>query len=144
MTDPHTAAARADATSTGAGLFQSRLDIAGAPLIADEPVALGGLGSGPTPFDLLAAALATCTTMTVRLQAQRKGWDIGEVTTHVTHHRVPGETPADRFERQITLAPGLDDATRAALLNAAEHCPVHRTLTAGAAVATRLTDGDVA
>jgi putative redox protein len=128
----------ASATSTGNGTFQSHLDIAGTPITADEPVALGGLGTGPGPYDLLAAALATCTTMTLRFYAARKGWDIGEVTTHVTHHRDAAQHPADRFDRAITLAPGLDAAMREELLGIANRCPVHKTLTAGAAVATAL------
>lgn len=132
----------ASAVSTGEGTFQSRLDIAGAVLIADEPLALGGQGTGPNPYDLLAAALATCTTMTLRFYAARKGWDIGTVKTHATHRRVPGQTPPDRFDRTITLAPGLDEAVRAELLRIAERCPVHQTLTAGAVVTTRLKDGE--
>lgn len=130
----------ATATSTGAGTFQSRLSIAGTPLIADEPVALGGLGTGPGPYDLLAAALATCTTMTLRFYAARKGWEIGEVATHVTHRRDGAQHPADIFERAITLAPGLDPAMREDLLGMANRCPVHKTLTAGATVATALVD----
>jgi putative redox protein len=130
----------ATATSTGAGTFQSRLSIAGAPLIADEPVALGGLGTGPGPYDLLAAALATCTTMTLRFYAGRKGWDIGEVSTHVTHRRDAAQHPADIFERAITLASGLDPAMREELLGIANRCPVHKTLTAGSTVATSLVD----
>ena len=136
MAETHTP--NASATSTGAGLFQSQLDIAGTPLIADEPVDLGGLGTGPGPYDLLSAALATCTTMTLRFYAQRKGWDIGEVSTHVTHHRDAKQSPADRFERSITLASGLDAATREELLSIANRCPVHKTLTAGSAVNTAL------
>jgi putative redox protein len=130
----------ATATSTGAGTFQSQLDIAGTPLVADEPVALGGLGTGPGPYDLLAAALATCTTMTLRFYAQRKGWDIGAVSTHVTHHRDPAQSPADRFTRAITLAPGLEPARREELLGIANRCPVHKTLTSGAHVATALVE----
>lgn len=126
------------ATSTGQGTFQSAIDIGGVPLIADEPVELGGLGTGPAPYDLLAAALATCTTMTLRFYAARKGWDIGEVSTHVTHRRVKGQTPPDHFDRAITLADGLEDAVKAELLAIAERCPVHKTLTAGAGVSTVL------
>jgi putative redox protein len=134
MTD----SAQAQATSTGQGTFQARLDIAGTPLTADEPVAQGGLGTGPTPYDLLCAALATCTTMTVRFYAQRKGWDIGEVSTQVTHHRDSAQTPADVFERRLMLGPDLDPGLRDQLLGVANRCPVHRTLTSGATVNTAL------
>ena len=131
---------QAHATSTGQGTFQARLDIAGSPLIADEPVAQGGQGTGPSPYDLLCAALATCTTMTVRFYAQRKGWDIGEVSTRVTHHRAAGESPPDVFDRAVTLSPDLDPGLRDALLGIANRCPVHKTLTNGARVNTVLTD----
>ncbi len=140
MTTTHTPVATA--ASTGAGMFQTRLEIGTAPwhatLIADEPRALGGLDTGPNPYDLLAAALATCTTMTLRWHAARKGWDIGTVATTVTHSRVAGATPPDRFDRAITLDPALDPAVRDDLLAIAERCPVHKTLTAGAVVATQM------
>ncbi|MBB3357494.1 MULTISPECIES: OsmC family protein [unclassified Novosphingobium] len=132
----------ASATSTGAGTFQSRLAIGGREgqedILADEPVALGGLGTGPTPYDLLCAALATCTTMTLRFYAGRKGWDIGAVHTVVTHARVAGQTPPDQFSRAITLDPALEPAVRDELLGIANRCPVHKTLTQGATVATVL------
>lgn len=137
MTPQHTA--HATATSTGEGLFQSALDIAGTPLIADEPMAMGGLDTGPNPYDLLCAALATCTTMTLRFYADRKGWAIGEVSTYVTHRRDPAQSPADTFVRTITLSPDLDPAMRQNLLAIADRCPVHNTLTAGSTVATTLT-----
>jgi putative redox protein len=140
MTDAHVPAATA--VSTGAGTFQARLAIGAAPydatLIADEPRALGGLDTGPNPYDLLAAALATCTTMTLRWYAARSGWDIGMVATTVTHARVAGATPSDRFDRRITLDPALDPAVRDDLLSIAERCPVHKTLAAGAVIATQL------
>ncbi|NKJ42077.1 OsmC family protein [Novosphingobium sp. SG720] len=132
----------ATATSTGAGTFQSRLAIGGREgqddILADEPLAQGGLGTGPTPYDLLCAALATCTTMTLRFYAGRKGWDVGTVETHVTHARMAGQAPADQFTRTITLDPALDQAVRAELLGIANRCPVHKTLTQGSAVTTTL------
>jgi putative redox protein len=134
----------ASATSTGAGTFQARLAIGGREgqddILADEPLAQGGLGTGPTPYDLLCAALATCTTMTVRFYAARKGWTVGTVETIVTHARVAGQTPADRFTRVITLDPTLDPAVRAQLLDIANRCPVHKTLAQGAGVTTTLAE----
>ena len=59
---------------TGAGLFQTRIAVRGGSILADEPVEVGGMASGPTPYELLSAALAACTVMTLRLYAQRKGW----------------------------------------------------------------------
>jgi len=136
MTTQHTP--HATATSTGEGLFQSALDIAGTPLVADEPMAMGGLDSGPNPYDLLCAALATCTTMTLRFYANRKGWDIGEVSTYVTHQSDKAQSLADGFTRTITLSPDLDQTIRESLLAIANRCPVHNTLTAGSRVATSL------
>lgn len=137
------------ARSTGAGLYQSALTLGPATLIADEPVDLGGFGTGPTPYDLLAAALATCTTMTLRFYAQRQGWDIGQVETVVTHQRVAGQQsaegqPADRFDRTIHFARGLAADVRDKLLAIADRCPVHKTLTAGAQVVTAAAPGDAA
>ncbi|HZU65174.1 MAG TPA: OsmC family protein [Novosphingobium sp.] len=129
--------ATASAASTGAATFQSRTDIAGTAITTDEPVELGGLGSGPNPYDLLCAALATCTTMTLRFYAARQGWEIGEVATHVTHRREAGASPADVFNRTITLAASLPADQRTRLLDVAERCPVHKTLSAGAAIHTR-------
>jgi putative redox protein len=128
----------AHATTTGLGTFQNRIDINGTWLVADEPEALGGLGTGPGPYDLLAAALAACTNMTLRLHAERKGWHIGEVATQVTYRRTPGQVPADHFARHITLTPDLDPAIRDELLAIAERCPVHKTLSAGSAISTAL------
>lgn len=139
---PATHTATATATSTGLGTFQSRVELAGQTLIADEPADAGGTDSGPTPYHMLAAALATCTTMTLRAYAAQKGLEIGLVSTEATHHRAPGQTPPDRFERTITLDPRLDEAVRAKLLAIAERCPVHNTLTIGSLVVTRLADGE--
>lgn len=124
----------ATATSTGEGTFQSRVRMDDLGFTADEPIDQGGMGTGPMPYDMLCAALATCTTMTLRFYAKRKGWEIGEVSTHVTHARHAGETPADVFTRTITLSPLLEPAVREELLGIANRCPVHRTLTQGSAV----------
>lgn len=130
----------ASATTTGLGKFQNRIHTGDTWLVADEPEAMGGLGTGPGPYDLLAAALAACTNMTLRFHADRKGWHIGEVSTQVTYHRMAGQTPADRFERHITLAPGLAPEVREELLSIADRCPVHKTLSAGSAITTALVE----
>ena len=75
MTDPLPGGAIAE--ETGAGRFQIRIETGGTTIFADEPVAAGGLGSGPTPYELLCSALAACTTMTLRLYAAQKGWQFG-------------------------------------------------------------------
>jgi putative redox protein len=107
-------------------------------LIGDEPVAAGGGDAGPNPYDLLLAALGTCTSMTVRLYARRKQWPLERVDVRLTHARVHAEDCADceggkrrleRIERRITLTGPLNDEQKARLLDIAEKCPVHRTLT---------------
>ena len=125
------------AALTGAGKFQVRLDVPGAPLLADEPVEVGGLGSGPSPYQLLSAGLAACTAMTLNLYAARKGWDMAELEVEVAHARVDG---ADRFTRQIRLPSGLDEAQRRRLAEIADRCPVHRTLDGGAEIVTVVAD----
>ena len=123
------------AVLTGAGTFQVRLDLNGGPLIADEPVTAGGLGSGPSPYELLSAGLAGCTAMTLNVYAGRKGWDLTGLEVEVAHARVAG---ADRFTRQIRFGTGLDGDQRARLLDIADRCPVHRTLDGGAEIVTIL------
>lgn len=121
------------AALTGAGTFQVRLDVSGGPMIADEPFAVGGLGTGPSPYELLSAGLAACTVMTLNLYAGRKGWDLAGLEVEVAHARVDG---ADRFTRQIRFGAGLDPDRRARLLEIADRCPVHRTLDGGAEIVT--------
>jgi putative redox protein len=136
VADPVATMDEAIAEDTGEGAFQARIRTAGVEILADEPVAVGGLGSGPTPYQLLASALAACTTMTIRLYATRKGWPVDRIRTAVGHGRDAGATPSDRFTRRIELDGDLDDEQRARLLEIADRCPVHRTLAAGARVET--------
>ena len=98
---------------------------------------VGGLGSGPDPYEVLAAALGACTSMTLRLYAERKGIPLERVQVSVRHRRASIESK-DRFERTITLEGPLDADQRARLLMMAERCPVHRTLERGSDIATSL------
>jgi len=122
---------------TGTGKFQVRVEAGGAVLMADEPMSVGGLASGPTPYELVAAGLGACTVMTLRLYAERKGLPLDKASVEVRHDRVAGQTPADVFERTLVLEGMLDEAQRASLFAIADKCPVHRTLEAGAQVVTR-------
>ncbi|AQR62972.1 hypothetical protein BZG35_15895 [Brevundimonas sp. LM2] len=122
---------------TGAGRFQVRVEAGGAMLLADEPVSVGGMASGPTPYALVAAGLGACTVMTLRLYAEKKGLPLERAAVEVRHDRQVGQTPPDVFERTLTLDGTLDAAQRASLFAIAEKCPVHRTLEAGARVVTR-------
>ena len=125
------------AALTGAGKFQVRLGLTGGPILADEPIAAGGLASGPSPYELVSAGLAACTVMTLNLYAARKGWDLAGLEIEVAHSRVGG---ADRFTRQLRFGPALDADQRARLIEIAERCPVHRTLDGGAEIVTLVAD----
>jgi putative redox protein len=126
--------------STGQGGHQVRVQAQGPAFFADEPLEVGGTASGPTPYDLLSAALGACTAMTVRLYAQRKGWPLGQVQVSVAHRRDP-VTRRDSFERTLWLEGDFDEAQSARLLEIAEHCPVGRTLHDGADISTRMAPG---
>jgi putative redox protein len=126
------------AVETGAGKFQLEIRAAGMRMLADEPISAGGLGSGPSPYDLLSAALAACTTMTIRLYANQKKWPLARIETSITHSKMSDRVPKDVFSRAITIQGPLDEEQRQALLSIAERCPVHRTLVEGATVGTVL------
>jgi putative redox protein len=121
---------------TGAGRFQVAVRAGAARFLADEPVSVGGLGSGPSPYDLLAAGLGACTAMTLRLYAAQKNWPLAKVRVAVDHSKAKDRDPPDLFTREITIAGDLDEAQRARLMEIADRCPVHRTLEHGAKVAT--------
>jgi putative redox protein len=103
---------------------------------ADEPAPLG-TDTGPSPYELLLASLGACTSMTLRLYAQRKGIDLQRITVRLQHSRIHAEDcedcetkqgSLDRIDRQIELTGNLDEAQKQRLLEIAEHCPVHKTL----------------
>ncbi len=109
--------------------FETEVEIREHRLIIDEPVDAGGTDSGPQPTELLAASLASCTTITLVMYADRKGWDVGAVETAVEYTSGTPDTPP-KFRTQITVPSELTDEQREKLLVIAGKCPVHRTLVA--------------
>jgi putative redox protein len=126
----------ATATDTGTGGLATFVTAGPSTIVADVSAAQGGLDLGPDPHELVAAGLAACTSMTLRLYANQKGWDISGMHVEVFSHFDKEQTPHERFERVITLEGNLNDEQRERLFQIAEKCPIHKLLTAGARVVT--------
>ena len=127
--------------------YAQRVTVGRHELKADEPIDAGGTDTGPSPYDLLAAALGTCTSMTIGYFARKREWPLESVTVQVRHSKVHAadcascetkEGRIDRLERMIALIGPLNDEQRQELLRIAERCPVHRTLTSKIDIRTSL------
>ena len=136
---------------TGQGRYQNSIAVGRHRLIADEPVAVGGLDSGPSPYDYLSAALGACTAMTLRVYAEHRKLTLGRVSVTIRHGKTAAEhcsdcgaaaegreSKIDRFERVISVEGELDATLREKLIEIAGKCPVHQTLEMASAVLTRV------
>jgi len=131
---------------SGAG-FAQEIHAGRHRLASDEPAPAGGTDKGPSPYDLLLAALGACTSTTVGMYARRKSWPLEEITVHLRHSKIYATDCAecetkdgmlDRIERDIHFTGPLTDEQRSKLLEIANKCPVHRTLTSEIDIETRV------
>lgn len=131
---------------TGKGRYQAMVRVGRHAFLADEPVDAGGDDAGPTPYDLVAAGLGACTTMTLRMYADRKGWPVTGLSARVSHAKAHADDcenceqdrRIDVFEREISITGDLTAEQRARMIEIADKCPVHRTLEGKAHVRTRI------
>ena len=130
---------------TAAG-FAQEVEIGSHELYADEPVSYGGTDTGATPYDLLLAALGTCTSMTIGLYARKRKWPLENITVSLRHSKIHAkdcddcetkEGKVDRIEREIHLDGSLTEEQRTKLMEIADRCPVHQTLTSEINIKTR-------
>jgi putative redox protein len=131
---------------TGNGKFEQSVIVGKHRLLADEPVSVGGNGSGPNPYDYLLTSLGACTSMTIRLYADVKKLPLRHVSVRLTHDKIHAadcencetkEGKIDRIDREVTLEGDLTADQRARLMEIADKCPVHRTLTSEIDIRTR-------
>ena len=131
------------------GKFQQTVSVGPHQLVADEPIAVGGDDSGPGPYDYVLAGLGACTSMTMRMYADRKSLPLQRVTVTLNHSKVHAEDCAecetrtgmlDQIDRVISIEGALDAEQRSKLMEIADKCPVHRTLTSEIRIVTRAAD----
>ena len=124
---------------TGAGKFQNAVQAGRHRLFADEPASVGGLDTGPSPYDLLSAALGACTAMTLRLYAERKQIELGRVQVDVSHEKIHVRAgKIDCFTRVISVEGEVPGELAGKIVEIAGKCPVHRTLENGSQIRTEV------
>jgi uncharacterized OsmC-like protein/pimeloyl-ACP methyl ester carboxylesterase len=135
------------ATRTTSANLRTEIMAGGHPLVADEPASVGGSETGPTPYDLLAAALGACTSMTLQMYAKRKGWPLEEAVVRLEHRKVhaldeegieSSDPRLDHVDRELELIGDLSEEQRRRLAEIADRCPVHRTMERGVRISTEL------
>jgi putative redox protein len=113
----------------GQGRYQQEVVAGQHRLVADEPASMGGADAGPAPFDFIMSGLGACTSMTLRMYAERKGLALTGIRVELEHDRIEIDgQPRDRIRRTITLDGALSPEQRQRLLEIANKCPVHRAL----------------
>lgn len=117
---------KAVARRVGDGL-EHRIEIGSHRVVADEPSESGGTDTGPSPEELLAASLASCSAITLEMYARRKGWQVGDVSVSVDYEPAQRGSPT-RFQMSVHLPKELPDEQRERLMQIVAKCPVHRTL----------------
>ena len=136
-------------SETRNGKFQQTVSVGPHRLVADEPIAAGGDDSGPGPYDYVLAGLGACTSMTMRMYADRKSLPLDRVTVTLNHRKIHAADCAecetkvgmlDQIERVITIEGALDTEQRAKLMEIADKCPVHRTLESEIRIVTSAAD----
>lgn len=134
-------------SETGKGKFTQEITAGSHLLVADEPVESGGNDTGPSPYDFLLAALGSCTSMTLRMYAELKNFPLKKIIVKLTHDKIHAKDCADcgndnskvdHIEREIELQGNLTEEQRNTLLEIANKCPVHRTLTSKIVITTKL------
>jgi putative redox protein len=149
VADPGEAPRQVVVRETRHNKFQQTVSIGPHRLLADEPVAAGGEDTGPGPYDFLLAGLGACTSMTMRLYADRKSLPLERVTVTLKHSKIYAQDCAecetktgmlDRIDRLIAMEGALDAEQRAKLMEIADKCPVHRTLTSEIHIVTQAAD----
>lgn len=126
----------ATATLDSASGYAQKIDAGGHALTADEASAHGGTNTGPSPYGLLLAALGACTSITLRMYADRKGWELGEIRVALEHDKTADG--ADHIAREITFGAPLTEEQRVRLAEIAEKTPVTKTIKVGASIETQL------
>jgi putative redox protein len=109
------------------GKFKHEIAIREHEVVSDEPEENGGDDAGPSPQELLAASLASCTAITMEMYAQRKGWEVGDLEVLVNYEPAQRGSPT-KFQMEVRLPKELPEDQRERLMQIAAKCPVHRTL----------------
>lgn len=139
MHPPTNAPTTLTVAENGLGRYQQTIAVGSHRLVADEPLTAGGESAGPAPYELLLAALGACTSMTLRMYAERKNLPLAHVHVALSHSKVDQEgTRVDRIVRVITLDGELSDEQRQRLLEIANKCPIYRTLTSHIEIDSRI------